>query len=185
VAGCVFLGIDQARDLDFVGSPAQFVVSSLAILGLVVAGVALGRHGLPLRFRHASRAPRPVVVGFAAFVVTSGYWLSNGLPTHGVWGVLATVACFAVAACGGGYLVVRWSRSPAWDGRHRLALAPGAAATYATWFGLVQAGEAGTGPVEAAWGAAVFGLAVTALVVAAARRQVRLAGVPAGRHSVG
>ena len=79
------------------------------------------------------------------------------------------------AALGSAWVVRRWSRRPGWDGRHRLALAGGAAATYATWFGPSQAAEAGTGPAEAAWGAVVFGLAVAALVVLAALRQRRLA----------
>lgn len=173
VAGCVFLGVVQARDLDFVGTPLQFAVSVVAILGLVAAAPVVDRR---LRSGPASRAPHPVVVGVAAFAVTSGYWLSNGLPAHGAWGAVVAVACFAVAAGGSVYLVERWSRSPGWDGRHRLALAAGAAATYATWFGLVQADEAGTGPVEAAWGALVFGLAIALLTTAAALRQKRLAG---------
>jgi hypothetical protein len=176
VAGCVFLGVVQARDLDFVGDPLQFSVSVVAILGLVVAGVVAAGRGWPRRARGWGRAPHPVVVAVSAFLVTSGYWLSTGLPLDGVWGALAEVFCFSAAAVGSAYVVERWSRSPGWDGRHRLALAAGAAATYATWFGPVQAGEAGTAPVEAAWGALVFGSAIALLVLAAARRQSRLAG---------
>ena len=168
VAGCVFLGVVQAQDLDFVGTPAQFVVSILAIVALVVAALVVDR---PVRPDPSGSAPHPVVVAVAAFAVTSGYWLSTELPFHGAWGALVAVACFAVAALGGAWVVRRWSRRPGWDGRHRLALAAGAAATYATWFGPSQAAEAGTGHTEAAWGAVVFGLAIAAVVVAAARRQ--------------
>ena len=121
-------------------------------------------------------APHPIVVAAAAFAVTSGYWLSTELPVDGALGALLAVACFAAVALGSAWGVRRWSRRPGWDGRHRLALAGGAAATYATWFGPSQAAEAGTGPAEAAWGAVVFGLAVTALVLLAALRQRRLVG---------
>ncbi len=171
LTGCVFLAVDQARDLDFVGSPVQFVVSIAAIVGLVVAALVVDG---PVRPGRSWTAPHPVVAAGAAFLVTSGYWLSSGLPVHGAWGAVVAVACFATAALGAAYVVARWSRSPGWDGRHRLALAAGAAATYATWFGPVQAGEAGTGPVEAVWGAVVFGLAIAALVAFGARRQRRL-----------
>jgi hypothetical protein len=198
VAGCVFLAVTQARDLSFVGSLWQFAVSAMAIVGLVVAALRVGRGSGP-RWTRApeqleggssptrpwrggvrgpwGRAPHPVVVGLAAFLVTSGYWLSTSLPLDGVWGVLAEVGCFAVAAGGSAYVVGRWSRSPGWDGRHRLALAAGAAATYATWFGPVQAGEAGTGPAETAWGALVFGTALTLVVLTASLRQHRLRGI--------
>ncbi len=176
VIGCVFLGVVQADDLDFIGTPAQFLVSTLAIAGLVVAGVLVGR---PPRPASAGRAPHPVVVAVAAFALTSGYWLSTELPVDGAWGVVVGLACFAVAAGGGAWLVSTWSQRPGWDGRHRLALAAGAAATYATWFGPSQAAEAGTGPVEAAWGALVFGLAVLAVIAFATLSQRSLsAGRP-------
>ena len=169
VLGCVYLGVFQAEDLDFVGTPLQFTASGATIVVLVVAAFRVGgpgRTGVSW-----SPAPPPWLVGLSAFAVTSAYWLSTDLPVDGAWGVLLGVLCFAGAAGAGAWVVDRWSRRPGWDGRHRLALAAGAAATYATWFGPSQAGEAGTGPVEAAWGAVVFGLALTALVVAAALRQ--------------
>ena len=43
VTGCVFLGVVQAEDLDFVGTPVQFIVSISAIVGLVVAALLVGR----------------------------------------------------------------------------------------------------------------------------------------------
>jgi hypothetical protein len=174
--GCIYLGAFQAEDLDFIGTPVQFVASGLAIVALVVAAFLVGRP--TAGGASTTRPPPPVLVGLAAFVVTSGYWLSTELPVHGAWGVLVGILCFAVAAVGGAFVVERWSRSPRWDGRHRLALAAGAAATYATWFGPSQAGEAGTGHVEAVWGAVVFGIAIAALVVAAALRQRTLAAEP-------
>ncbi len=175
--GCLYLGIYQAQDLDFVGTPLQFLASTGAIVGLVTAALVVQP---PTRTQPTGIAPDPVVVAVVAFAVTSGYWLSTSLPLDGAWGVVVAVACFVAAAGGGAWLVWRWSQRPGWDGRHRLALAAGAAATYATWFGPSQAAEAGTGPVEAAWGAVVFGLAVTAVVLAAALRQRHLRGATTG-----
>ncbi len=172
VAGCVFLAVVQAQDLDFVGTPVQFAVSIAAIVGLVVVALVADRPGAP---HPGGSAPHPMVVAAAAFAVTSGYWLSTELPVDGALGALVAGSCFAVAALGSIRVVRHWSRRPGWDGRHRLALAGGATATYATWFGPSQAAEAGTGPAEAAWGAVVFGLAVAAVVVLAALRQHRLA----------
>ncbi len=179
VAGCVFLGVVQAQDLDFVGTPLQFIVSIAAIVGLVVAALVIDT---PTQPDPSSSAPHPVVVAVAAFAVTSGYWLSTELPFDGAWGALVAVACFAAAAGGGAWVVWRWSRRPGWDGRHRLALAVGAVATYATWFGPSQAAEAGTGAVEAAWGAVVFGLAVATLIVVAVFRQRTLAAAPSASN---
>jgi hypothetical protein len=176
VAGCVFLGVVQAHDLHFVGTPAQFVVTTVAIIGLVVAGLLVGPPPAPAVDDAGVRAPHPVVVAAVAFVLTSAYWLSTSLPVHGVPGVVLGIACFAAAVVLGVWIIRRWSSRPGWDGRHRLALAAGAAATYATWFGPSQAGEAGTGFTEAVWGAVVFGLAIALVVVAGARRQRRLAG---------
>lgn len=158
VAGCVFLGVSQAHDLDFVGTTAQFAVSGMAILLLVLVGVRVGRRPAPAVVD--GTAPRPWLVGLASFVLTSGYWLSSGVP-----GALAQAVVLALATALGVLLVRRWSRRPDWAGRHRLALAAGAAATYALWFGPAQAHEAGTAPGEAALGAVVFGTAVLLVVV--------------------
>jgi hypothetical protein len=170
VVGCALLGWSQIDDLDFVGTPAQFVASAMAIVGLVVAGLLVRERVLPPR---DGAAPRPVLVGLAAFVVTSGYWLTSDLPLDGWRGVAAGVGCWAIAASLAVGLVLHWSRLRGWDGRHRVALAAGATATYALWFGPLQAGQAGTGSREAAMGAVVFGLGALVLVVAAARRARR------------
>ena len=167
VLGCVSLGVVQAQDQHFMGSPAQFVVSGLAILALVGLGILWGRRqaqpaagaGAPSR-----PAPRPFLLGLAAFVLTSAYWFGSGLP-----GLLLQVAWLGLAVVVAVLLVRRWSRREDWGGRHRLALAAGAAATYALWFGPSQAVEAGTGPGEILVGAVVFGLVVLAVLIAASR----------------
>jgi hypothetical protein len=171
VLGCVLLGWAQVDELDFMGSPVQFLVSAVAIVGLVVAGLLVRQ---PLLTPVVGDPPAPIWVALAAFAMTSGYWLSTELPLDGAAAVLAQLAVFVVAGGLSATLVLRWSRLVGWDGRHRLALAAGAAATYATWFGFAQAGEAGTGTTEAAVGAVVFGTGALVLVVAAYARQRRI-----------
>lgn len=170
VLGCVSLGVLQANDQDFVGTPVQFIVSGIVIVALVVAGVLVGRR--PPSRTVPGGSPRPVVVGLAAFALTSAYWFGSG-----VSGLLLQTGWLALAVVVGVLMIRRWSRRAGWEGRHRLALATGAAATYALWFGPVQAVEAGTGPSEILLGAVVFGLVVMAVLVAARRS---LAGRPGG-----
>ncbi len=170
VAACVLLGWAQVDELDFVGSAWQFIVSGVAIIALVTAGLLVHQ---PLLTPVEGNPPAPVWVAFAAFAVTSGYWLTADLPLAGAAAVWAQVAAFVAAAGISVGLVLRWSRRVGWDGRHRVALAGGAVATYAFWFGPAQAGEAGTGAQETAVGALVFGSAALVLIVAAYSRQHR------------
>ena len=170
VAGCVFLAVVQAQDLDFVGTPTQFVASTVAIMALVAAGVAV-------RSRHAAADPRPApppwVAGVLASALTSAYWMISDPPFDAALRVTVATGGFVVAAVVGVLLVRRWSRRRGWDGRHRLALAIGAGCTYALWFGPSQAHEAGTGMTETVVGALVFGGGFVLLAVLAARRQMR------------
>lgn len=169
VTGCTFLGVEQARSLSFVGTPAQFAVTSAAIVALVAAGVLAGRRRSP---RGSSRpAPRPVVTGATAFAWTSAYWLSAELPGGDT--IAGNLLCWSAAAVLGALVVRSWSRRAGWSADHRLALAGGATATYALWFGPSQAIEAGTSPAETTAGAVIFGLLALALIVFAHRAIIR------------
>jgi hypothetical protein len=170
-AGCVLLGWAQVDELHFMGSTVQFLVSAAAIVALVVAGLMIRR---PLLSPVEGDPPPPILVALAAFAVTSGYWLSTDLPLDGAPAVWAQVIVFLLAGGVSVALVLHWSRRSGWDGRHRVALAAGAGATYALWFGPSQAAEAGTGATETLIGAVVFGLGALVLVVAAWNRQRRL-----------
>ncbi len=162
VGGCGALAVLQATDQDFVGTPVQFVVSAIVIAGLVLAGVLVGRR--PARSRVPGDPPRPALVGLAAFVLTSAYWFGSGVP-----GLLLQTAWLALAVVVGVVALRRWSRRAGWGGRHALAAAAGATATYALWFGPVQAVEAGTGADEIAIGAIVFGVLVLGVLYAGAQ----------------
>jgi hypothetical protein len=158
----VSLGVLQATDQNFVGTAAQFTVSGLVIAALVLAGVLVGRRPPPPTV--PGDPPRPIVVGLAAFALTSAYWFGSGMP-----GLLLQTAWLALAVVVAVVAIRRWSRRAGWDRRHPLALAAGAAATYGLWFGPAQAVEAGTGASEILLGALVFGLLVLGVVLAGAR----------------
>ena len=169
--GCVLLGWAQADELHFVGTSAQFVVSTAAIVALVVAGLLVPQ---PVLTPVEDPPPAPILVALTAFAVTSGYWLSTELPLDGAGAVVAQVVAFLLAGAVSVGLVLHWSRRRGWDGRHRVALAAGAVATYALWFGPSQAHEAGTGSQETLIGAVVFGAGALVLVVVAWTHQRRL-----------
>ena len=180
VAGCVLLGWAQADELDFIGSAAQFLVSAVAIALLVVAGLRIRQ---PLLAPVSGDPPAPLLVGLAAFTATSGYWLSTDLPFDAGSSGMVQVLVFVAAGCLAVGLVLHWSRRTGWDGRHRVALAGGATATYALWFGPAQSGEAGTSTNEAILGALVFGLAAIVLVAAAYANQRQLSKQPVLRRA--
>jgi len=169
-AACVLLGRTQAHKYDFMGSSWQFVACGVAIAVLMAVGVVV-RH--PLVTPVAGDPPAPLWVALTAFAVTSGYWLCVDLSLEGTAGGWAQPVAFAVAAALSVGLIARWSRRTGWDGRHQVALAGGAIATYALWFGPSQASEAGTHPNEMILGAIVFGTAAFVVVAAAFRRQRR------------
>ena len=129
---------------------------------LVLAGVLVGRR--PARSRVPGDPPRPLLVGLAAFVLTSAYWFGSGVP-----GLLLQTAWLALAVVVGVVALRRWSRRAGWGGRHALAAAAGATATYALWFGPAQAVEAGTGADEIAIGAVVFGVLLLVILYAGAQ----------------
>ena len=107
VSACVLLGWAQVDELDFMGSAGQFVVSGVAIIALVVAGLLVRQ---PLLAPTDSDPPAPILVAGTAFAVTSGYWLSTELPVDGAGAVWAQVAAFVVAGGVSVVMVLRWSR---------------------------------------------------------------------------
>ncbi|GAA1548736.1 hypothetical protein GCM10009804_01340 [Kribbella hippodromi] len=169
VVGSTLLGILQALGFHFVASPAQFVVSAVIIVVLIVLAFVIGRRThRPL----AGQVPRPLVVGLTGFAVTSVFWLESVLFPDGVgsewisaswWFVL-----FGTATAG----IVRWARRGSWTPYHTLALATGALLTYA-WAGFAHARELdGTSLPIALAGNTVFALIAIGLAVFARHRLV-------------
>ena len=130
----------------------------LVALVLVTVAFSLPR---PSPGRSAGWVPRPWLVGVAAFLLSSGYFL---LPAS--WRGLAASVKIIVGTA----LVVAWlSRRTGWHAGHRIALATGALMTYA-WAGfLLTAIKHHNDPV-AFVGNGVLAVAAMALGAAAAGR---------------
>lgn len=106
------------------------------------------------------RAPRPWLVGVAAFVAAGMFSARD----ESWWSVAIGVAVIAVTTV----VVIRWSRRTGWGAPHRLALAGGALLTY-VWLGFVLLALKGNADTGNLAGQAVLVVAMVTLLVAAAR----------------
>jgi hypothetical protein len=130
----------------------------LVALVLVVVAVCLPR---PAPARSTKWVPRPWLVGVAAFLASSGYFL---LPP--TWpGVSLSVKIIAGVALA----VSRLSRHARWSPRHRTALAAGALLTYA-WAGFLLTTVKHHADPLALTGNALLAAATISLVAIAAKR---------------
>ncbi len=144
----------------FVASAAQFIWAG--IICAVVAGAGFFLPKSP-RARVARAAPNPWLVGGFALIASSLFLVT---PSGWGWGaVAAELGLEAVAIV----LISFWSRRSGWDGRHRLALAGGAALTYA-WHAFFQNPAVGRAGVIMRVGNAVFAGALVIFLFLAARR---------------
>jgi hypothetical protein len=105
----------------FVASPSQFAWSAVICLALMVVAFGLPRRG---RGTSDGAVPGPWVLGSAAFV--SGL-LFLMVPQRWAWGA---VGIYALLDAVWVTAILLWSGRSVWDGRHRLALAGGAAMAY-------------------------------------------------------
>jgi hypothetical protein len=155
-------GITTAMTLHgdrFVASMPQFIGAGLALLALPIAAFRL-----PARqeAHEEGDVPSPWLVGAGAlaagsiFLVVPNRW---GWWTVAVYLVLDLVVIIAVS---------RWSRRVAWGGRHRLALAGGAALAYA-WHAFPQPPVIGASGITDYIGNAVFAVGAIVLIAIAAR----------------
>ncbi|MGH9495572.1 MAG: hypothetical protein ACRD3B_11285 [Candidatus Sulfotelmatobacter sp.] len=147
----------------FIATKAQFVWSA----GFVVT-VAAAAFFLPKskpRETPAS-APNPWVVGVAALLLTSLFEITP--PAWG-WGAVACYFALDIVATA---LFSVWSRQAGWNSVHRLALAGGAALTYA-WHAFFQAPVTGGSAMLNLVSHLVFGCGLLALLWFTARRTER------------
>jgi hypothetical protein len=113
--------------------------------------------------REPGPVPSPWLAGAIALTASSAFLL---IPNRwGWWTVAAYLALDIVVIAA----VYRWSRRAAWDGRHRLALAGGAALSYA-WHAFPEHPVVGGAGVIDTIGNAVFACALIVLLTVAARR---------------
>jgi hypothetical protein len=161
--GLVMTTLITLKDDPFVATISQFGGAALIVLVLVVVAFRLP----PLR--HAGvpgPVPGPRLVGAVALASGSAFLL---VPQGWGWGAVAAylgLDAIVIAA------VARWSSRAAWCGRHRLALAGGAALAYA-WHAFPQKPVMSNSPADIV-GNTIFALGTVALIAVAARRQTGL-----------
>lgn len=144
----------------FMASTAQFASSAAVFLIVVIAGLRLPKSS---SVQVPGSIPNPWFVGTGALAVASAFLL---VPNRFGWWTVAIYVALDLLMI---VAVVTWSHRDGWDGRHRLALAGGAALAYA-WHGFVQHPVAGNAGMINRVGNAVFALGLVLLLAIAARR---------------
>ena len=159
--GCalIFLGT-----LVTLPSAAEMIGASVAVLALMVAAFLIGGRQRPKIRRPA---PKPWLVGLAAFVASSLFFAKSETWPGIAFGLVLLVAMVI--------LIARWSRREGWSAAHRLALAGGALLTYA-WGGFVLTSLYGRTGVVDLGGNALLAVCAIALLVAAIRTVRRTKG---------
>jgi hypothetical protein len=165
-ATLVFFG--NYTEEHFLASPAQLIAITVAIVGLVALAFLMPLRRLP---GVRGRAPAPWLAGATALAMTSAYMGPATLVTADWYEWTGVVVWCAVVATGVP-LVSRWSRQDGWDGRHRFALAAGAALTY-VWTAFPARPEAGGSLTVDLASNAVFGAVAILILVLAGKRVVR------------
>ncbi len=146
----------------FVASVPQFVSSAIIFIATAVAAFLLPRQS---KARAMGGVPGPWFIGAASllagsiFLVVPGKW--------GWWAVGAYLALDLVVIA----TISIWSGRIGWDGRHRLALAGGAALAYA-WHAFIQNPVAGKAGTMNRIGNVVFALGLVTLLFIAARKTI-------------
>jgi hypothetical protein len=143
----------------FEASPRQFLWSAMACLALM--GLAFGLRK-PRRDLVNRDVPGPWVGGLLTFGAASIFMI---VPSK--WGGWA-VACYLLLDVAAIVGIYDWSGRTAWDGRHRLAIAGGAAFAYA-WHAFLEVPALGTVNSATRLGNFVFAVLVAILVAAGAR----------------
>ncbi len=148
---------DQAH---FVASTAQFTWAGILFVAVATAAFLLPKRSA---IHRSGLAPDPWVVGGFALVASSLFLIAP--PAWGWKAVTSQLALVAMAIV----VITFWSHRSGWDGRHRLALAGGAALTYA-WHAFFQHPAVGNSGVTTRIGNTVFASGLVILLIIAACR---------------
>ncbi|MGA8431015.1 MAG: hypothetical protein WB729_14425 [Candidatus Sulfotelmatobacter sp.] len=159
LGACASTAVEIKQD-HFVATIAQFAVSAV-----VCAAAVLAAFLLPTRSEahNLGRVPNPWLVGAGALLAGSIF-----LMTPNTWGWRA-VGAYIILDLVVITTVVALSHRAGWSAQHRLALAGGAALTYA-WHSFIQHPAAGTAGVGFRIGNAILAAGLIVLLVIAARR---------------
>ena len=144
----------------FMASRIQFASSAVVLVVLVTVSFFMPKRGTS---KSVGEAPSPWLVGAIALSASSLFII---FPVKWGWWAVAVYLLLYVAMT---LNVTSWARRSGWDSRHRLALAAGAAMTYA-WHAFVQPPSAGGGGTTARIGNVVFAIAAVAVIGVAAKK---------------
>jgi hypothetical protein len=148
----------------FLASPAQFATSAAAVILLVVAAFRLPR---PQIADPPPTGPQSVpsswLFGFIALAAGSAILV---VPQSWGWWAAALILVLELAVAA---LVLILSRRTGWTPTHKLALAAGAALSYA-WHAFIEPPVMGGTGLSVRIGNAIFALAAVLLIALAARR---------------
>jgi hypothetical protein len=144
----------------FVASMRQFLVSGIICVVAAIAAFRLPkRSGVPA----PGWVPGPWLVGAGALITGSIFML---VPNRWGWGAVGAYLLLDTVVIA---VISVLSQRAGWDGRHRLALAGGAALTYA-WHAFVQTPVIGKNIVIDRIGNVVFTIGLIVLLAVAARK---------------
>jgi hypothetical protein len=164
ISGIAIAGYSEEH---FIGSPGQQIGCSIVIVALIIAALRVPNHRLA---RLSSPAPRPVIVGAVTLIATSAYWGPAVLISSQTYEWFGAVVWLAMAS-GGGWWLLRSSRSIGWGSAHRFAAAAGAMLTY-VWAGFPVVPEAYDPSLTLDLTSnAVFGLVAIAVLAVAAQAE--------------
>jgi len=152
----------------FIATKAQFICSAVFVVIVAVVAFLLPKS----RVQGSGSAPSPWIAGFAALLFTSLFFLTR--PAWG-WGAVACYLALDIIAIA---LFANWSRRAGWNSLHRLALAGGAALTYAG-HAFFQLPVTGGSPKLNLESHIIFGSLLLILLWFAARRTTRFVASPA------
>jgi hypothetical protein len=144
----------------FIASKAQFVVSAIVVVALVAIG-SLWRQKPVLHT--AGWVPNPWLVGAVALAAGSVFLLTPKAWAWGAVGVYLVLYLLMIA------MVWAASHHLGWDGRHRLALAGGAALAYA-WHAFLQNPAVGAADHTTRIGNGIFAAGLLLFLFFAARK---------------
>jgi len=165
--GCLMSFTFGQQQEPFVATSTQIAASCVVIVILVVIAFAIGR-GKGSAPREAKTAPSLRVVGVSTFALSTLFMGLVNVP-HTVPAGLTVSAMIGVLALGCALLLL-WSKSHGWCGRHRLAAVSGLLLTY-VWYGFWQVPSVGgTTPLVDAVGNALLGIGAVSLLLVARKR---------------
>lgn len=144
----------------FIATPRQFAAAAVIFLIVATIGLLLPK---PASDRNPDSAPSPWASGAVALLLTSLFEIT---PRDWGWGAAACYLALDLLAIG---IFSVWSRRSGWNSLHRLALAGGAALTYA-WHAFLQAPVTGGTARLNLISHVVFGLGLVILLYFAARK---------------